>query len=142
VGSTNPQEAFLVVLVDTGFVHTFPAHLENFQHAGLDLTTIAAILTSHFHVDHTAALATARRRIGCPIVAHKNNVAVFETGDRFASAAHMPYLGWNLPFEACGVDHVVEDGDKITVGDTTFTAYLRPMPPGRPGAFNRRGRGL
>lgn len=114
------------VLVDTGFVHTFPAHLENFEKAGLDLKTVDAVFTTHFHVDHTAALATAHRRLDCPIVAHKNNVEVYETGDRFASAAHMPYIGWVLPYEAYRVDHVVEDGDKITVGDTTFTVVHLP----------------
>lgn len=114
------------VLVDTGFVHTFPAHLENFEKSELDLAAVDAIFTTHFHVDHTAALATARRRLGCPIVAHKNNVDVFKTADRFATAAHMPYIGWDFPFEACTVDHVVEDGDTVTVGDTTFRVVHLP----------------
>ena len=114
------------VMIDTGFVHTLPAHLDNFAKAGLDLKTVDALLTTHFHVDHTAALATARKKLQCPIITHRNNAAVFEMGDLFASAAHMPYIGWTLPFESCRVDHVVEDGDTITVGDMSFTVVHLP----------------
>ncbi len=114
------------VLLDTGFVHTFAAHLENFASAGHDLSTIDAVLTSHFHVDHTAALADARARLNCPIVAHRNNVAVFESGDRIASAAYVPYVGWDFPFQACPVDYAVEDGDVIDVDGTQFVVVHLP----------------
>ena len=114
------------VLIDTGFVRSFPLHLANFEKSGLDLSVIDAVLVSHFHVDHAAALADARKRLKCPVVAHKNNVAVIESGDRIATAAYMPYLGWDLPFQACPVDHPVEDGDTVTVGATTFTVVHLP----------------
>jgi glyoxylase-like metal-dependent hydrolase (beta-lactamase superfamily II) len=114
------------VLVDTGFVHNFAAHLDNFAAAGHDLSAIAAVLTTHFHVDHTGALADARARLGCPIVAHRNNVAVFESGDPVASAAQVPYAGWDFPFQACAVDHAVEDGDTIEVDGTEFRVVHLP----------------
>jgi glyoxylase-like metal-dependent hydrolase (beta-lactamase superfamily II) len=114
------------VLVDTGFVHTFDAHLRNFEAAGLDLGTVDAVFATHIHVDHTAALADAQRRLHCPVVAHKNNVSTIESGDRCATAACMPGIGWDFPYQACRVDHPVEDGDAITVGTTTFAVVHLP----------------
>ena len=114
------------VLLDTGYVHNVDAHLDNFESAGVDLESIDAIIVSHFHVDHAAGLARARGRLKCPVVAHKNNVPTIETGDRVVSAAQMPYLGWDFPFPPCPVDEVIEDGDTITIGDTTFDVIHIP----------------
>jgi metallo-beta-lactamase class B len=115
------------VLVDTGFLHNCDAHLANFSAAGIDLETIDAIFTTHFHVDHTAGLAHARKRLRCPVFAHKNNVPIIETGDRAATAAEMPYIaGWRFPYPPCKVDEVIEDGDDITVGSLAFRVVHLP----------------
>jgi len=114
------------VLVDTGFVHNFAAHMENFEAAGQDLSTVDAILASHFHVDHTGALANARARFGCPTVAHRDNVSAFETGDRVASAAYVPYAGWDFPFPPCPIDHAAEDGDILDIDGVEFRVVHLP----------------
>ncbi|MFH1740905.1 MAG: MBL fold metallo-hydrolase, partial [bacterium] len=92
---------------------------------------IAAIFVTHFHVDHAAGLAHVRNRLNCPVVAHKNAVRTIESGDPVATAAQMPYLGWDFPFPPCKVDEVIEDGDTITVGKTTF--HIIHIPGHTPG---------
>jgi glyoxylase-like metal-dependent hydrolase (beta-lactamase superfamily II) len=119
------------VLVDTGFVHTFPAHLENFRNLGLDLSVIDAVLVCHFHVDHAAALADARRVLGAAVVAHVNNVPVLAAGDRVASAALVPFVGWDFPFQAYDIDYPVEDGDVVEVGEMAF--HIVHLPGHTPG---------
>lgn len=115
------------VLVDTGYDHTADAHLDNFIAAGVDPATIDAIFISHFHVDHAAGTARLRKRLGCPVVAHRNNVEPIEKGDVVVTAARMPYItGWDFPFPPCPVDEIVEDGDTITVGSTAFTVFHIP----------------
>jgi glyoxylase-like metal-dependent hydrolase (beta-lactamase superfamily II) len=114
------------VLVDTGYLHNTDAHLDNFEAAGVDLDTIAVIFTTHPHVDHVAGLAHARERLKCPVVAHKNAVHIIERGDRVLSAAYMPFVGWDFPFPACEVDEAIDDGDTLSVGETTFTAVHTP----------------
>lgn len=114
------------VLVDTGFVHTFAAHLQNFRDLGLDLDVIDAILVCHIHVDHAAALQDARRILRAPVITHINNVPIFAAGDRIASAALVPFIGWDFPFQPYDIDIPVEDGDKIVVGSTTFEVFHLP----------------
>lgn len=115
------------VLVDTGYVHNAHAHLANFEAAGMDLSSIAAILITHFHVDHAAGAASVRERLGCPVVAHKNAAPAIEAGDLVTTAAAMPYLGgWNFPFPPCKVDEVVDDGDTLKVDATTFAVVHLP----------------
>lgn len=114
------------VLVDTGFVHTLPAHLENFRNCGLDLGVVDAVLACHIHVDHNSALADAHRILGAPVVTHVNNASIFASGDRVATAALVPFVGWDFPFQAYNIDYPVEDGDIIEVGDTAFTVVHLP----------------
>jgi len=114
------------VLVDTGFVHTFPAHLENFRNLGLDLSVIDAVLVCHIHVDHASALADARRILRAPVITHVNNVPIFASGDRIATAAYVPFIGWDFPFQPYAIDYPVEDGDKVVVGSTTFEIVHLP----------------
>ena len=114
------------VLVDAGFFRNAEAHLVNFEASGIDLASIAAVLVTHFHVDHAAGLAHVRERLGCPIIAHKNAAPAIQTGDPVVTAAQIPYLGWDFPFPPCPVDEIVEDGDTVTVGDTTFDVIHIP----------------
>jgi glyoxylase-like metal-dependent hydrolase (beta-lactamase superfamily II) len=115
------------VLVDTGFFHNADAHLANFESAGLSLKCVDAILTTHYHVDHNGGLAHVRQRLGCPVVTHKNSVAAIQEGDRIITAAEMPFLqGWSFPYTGCPVDEVVEAGDKLVAGSTTFTVFHLP----------------
>jgi glyoxylase-like metal-dependent hydrolase (beta-lactamase superfamily II) len=114
------------VLIDAGYLHNATAHLANFESAGIDLGSVAAVLVTHCHVDHAAGLARVRDRLGCPVVAHKNTAPVIQRGDPVITAAQMPYLGWDFPFPPCEVDEIVEDGDTISVGDTSFTVVHIP----------------
>ena len=115
------------VLVDTGFQHNFLGHLENFKTAGHDLDRVEAVLTSHFHVDHTAALRDANRVLGCPVVGHKNNLKVMGEGDLLATAAHMWAIpGWRFSYQPYDIDIVVEEGDTLQIGDSTFRVFHLP----------------
>ncbi len=115
------------VLVDTGFQHNFLGHLENFKAAGHDLERVEAVLTSHFHVDHTAALRDANHILGCPVVGHKNNLKVIGEGDLLATAAHMWAIpGWRFSYQPYDIDIVVEEGDTLQIGDSTFSVFHLP----------------
>jgi len=115
------------VMVDTGLDRDVDANLANFKNAGIDLRKIDAILTSHIHYDHLSGLAKAKERLGCPVVAHRENVRPIETGDPMVTAREQPYIdGYSFPFPPCKVDLVVEDGDTIRVGSITFT--IRHIP--------------
>lgn len=114
------------VLVDSGFHHNVDDHLENFESAGVILEKIEAILVTHYHVDHTGGLDRVKKRLNCPVFAHKNSVEIIESGDKAATAASMPYIGWDFPYPSCKVDEVIEDGDEIRVGDVAFRVVHLP----------------
>jgi hydroxyacylglutathione hydrolase len=115
------------VMVDAGLDRDIDANLANFTKAGIDLRKIDAIFTSHIHYDHVSGLARAKQKLGCPVVAHRENVVPIQTGDHMVTAREQPYIdGYSFPFPPCKVDLIVEDGDTIRVGSTTFTVHHIP----------------
>lgn len=100
-----------VVLVDTIFGYSVEDEVvEGMKKLGLDPTQIKYAILSHGHADHSGGAKFLQDRFGTRIV---------------ASAAD-----WDLMERTGGEqpkrDIVVTDGQKLTVGDTTFTMYLTP----------------
>lgn len=113
------------VLVDTGLDRDVEQNLENFRKAGVDLQRISAIFTTHFHYDHISGLARAKQRLGCPVVAHRENVYAIKSGDPTLTARIQPYIsGYSFPFPPSQVDIVVEDGDTRPPVRGGFTGWL------------------
>lgn len=115
------------VLFDTGFHHQVDHHLDNFEKMGCDLSKIVAILASHSHVDHTAGLNRAKKRLGVPVVAHPNAVKPIGTGDLLQTAAIIPEAdGWEFEFPKCVIDETVDQGDRIVVDGEHIDVYHVP----------------
>lgn len=76
------------------------------------------VLLTHGHVDHIAA-ACALKAAGATVLAH-------EADHHFVENPH-PYFAQMVGgLEACHVDGNLEDGQKVTVGDTTLTVIHTP----------------
>ncbi len=100
-----------VVVVDTIFDYSVEDEVvEGMKRLGLDPTQIKYAIISHGHADHSGGAKFLQERFGTRIL---------------ASAAD-----WDLLERSAGTvptrDIVVTDGQKLTVGDTTFTMYLTP----------------
>ncbi|MEQ1758576.1 MAG: MBL fold metallo-hydrolase [Vicinamibacterales bacterium] len=100
-----------IVVVDTIFDYSVEDEVvEGMKKLGLDPTQIKYAIVSHGHADHSGGAKFLQDRFGTRIL---------------ASAAD-----WDLLERSNGVvpkrDMVVTDGQKLTVGDTTFTMYLTP----------------
>jgi metallo-beta-lactamase class B len=100
-----------VVVVDTIFDYSVEDEVvEGMKKVGLDPTQIKYAIISHGHGDHSGGAKFLQDRFGTRIL---------------ASAAD-----WDLLERSGGTvpkrDIVVTDGQKLTLGDTTFTMYLTP----------------
>ena len=114
------------VLIDTGWDHTFEKHLTRFRKAGLDTDRIDAVFATHSHVDHMAGARRARTTRGFRILAQRNAARVIPQGDRIATAARMPALGWDANDPPATIDFLVDDNDIIDVNGTRFTVHHVP----------------
>ena len=110
-----------LIMLDSGYQHSLYLVLENMRKLGLDPMDIKYIVHTHGHIDHCGATQALVQMTGAKT---------------FLSEADKDYmngtvdLSWatelELDLEEFEADVLVNDGDTITLGNTTLTAVATP----------------
>lgn len=86
-------------------------------------TTLATLLLTHCHFDHTGGAAAVREKFGCSILAHELDAAYLENGDSNVTAASW-YGTWMTPLS---VDIKLSgENNTIAIGDGQIEAIHWP----------------
>jgi metallo-beta-lactamase class B len=120
---TNSSTSYLIkttdglILMDATFPNTAPMVAENIKALGFKLADIKVLLGSHSHGDHVGGMAFFRRAApNAKLYVMDADAPIVEKGVKNRNGE-----GWSI--EPVKVDQVVHDGEKITLGDVTITAY-------------------
>lgn len=82
--------------------------------------TVKAIVDTHGHGDHIAANDDLREALGAKLYIHEKDQAMLASAEQNLSL----YIG--QPIELRSADECLKDGDKLTIGDITFTVLETP----------------
>ena len=110
-----------LIMIDSGYQHSLYLVLENMRKVGLDPMDIKYIVHTHGHIDHCGATRALVEMTGAKTFlgeADKDYV----NGVLDLSCARE--LG--LELETFEADVLINDGDTITLGNTTLTAIATP----------------
>jgi metallo-beta-lactamase class B len=108
------------ILLDGGLAQTAPMIIANIETLGLSIGDVRCLLNSHAHNDHAGGLARLQRESGAQVVASEGDRDALETG----RVGYGPSADWRFP--PVRVDRIIADGDSITLGGVTLTAFLTP----------------
>ncbi len=108
------------ILIDGILPQSVPQIIANIHALGYDIHDVKYLLNSHAHIDHAGGLAGLQRASGAIMIASAGDRPFLEAGD----IGHGPSKG--LKFPPIRVDRVITDGETVTLGGTTLTAYLTP----------------
>ena len=97
-----------LIMVDTGYANTAQMVVESVKKPGFDLREIKYIINTHWHGDHTEASGKMAELTGALNVISRIDAPVVEK------------LGYFKP------DVLIDDGDKLTLGNTTVEFMLTP----------------
>jgi metallo-beta-lactamase class B len=111
------------ILLDTGFEDTVPLIVHGVEQLGFKLADIRIILSSHAHIDHTGGHALMKKLTGASIYASAEDARVLESGGVDDFISFPPDTIVYAPVKA---DHLVTDGEQVTLGGVTLTAHLTP----------------
>jgi metallo-beta-lactamase class B len=100
------------ILVNSDFESTVPFLEKNVESLGFKFTDIKILLGSHAHGDHMEGDALVKKLTGATVMAMEQDVPALR---------NMRPGGRDHP-----IDRVLHDGDAVTLGSTTLTAYLTP----------------
>ena len=109
------------ILLDTGFEASVPRLRDNIERLGFRYRDIKYILTSHAHIDHVQAHALVRRQTGAQVVVSAADAPFVEHGGQ-GETVFDGVFSWT----PCPVDRKVNDGDSVTLAETTLVAHLTP----------------
>ena len=100
------------ILVNSDFESTVPSIRKNVEVLGFSFGDIKILLGSHAHGDHMEGDALVKELTGATVMAMEQDVPAL----RAMQPGGKPHP----------IDRVLHDGDHVTLGGTTLTAYLTP----------------
>lgn len=106
-------------LVDSG-VNEMPVGIRaNVEKLGFRIEDVKILLSSHAHFDHVQGHAVLQRMTGAQVMALAADADALEAGKDLSP---LGFEGW----EPVKVDRRLQDGESITLGDTTMTPTWVP----------------
>jgi metallo-beta-lactamase class B len=109
-----------LILTDGGLPESAPFIEKNIQALGFKLSDVKILLNSHAHFDHSGGLAQLKKDTGAKFYASAGDAPFLESG-------HITFgPSEKIDTTPIRVDHVVKDGESISLGGTTLIAHVMP----------------
>ncbi|MDA0835339.1 MAG: subclass B3 metallo-beta-lactamase [Planctomycetota bacterium] len=108
------------ILINSGFDETVPLIQAAVESLGYKMGDVKIILASHAHSDHVAGHARLQELTGAKVYVMRGDDTVI------ASGGEGQYLYTDSRWPACQVDRVLDDGDKVKLGEATLVAHSTP----------------
>ena len=109
------------IVINAGYSETVPIVVAGIQALGFKLSDVKILLNGQAHFDHVAGLNALQKQTGAKIWSSDREVSVLESG-----GAKDPRWGKEQTYPSVHVDHVVHDGETLTLGGVTLVAHLTP----------------
>jgi hydroxyacylglutathione hydrolase len=112
------------VIIDTGGGMGVKKILENIKHDGFDSQKIKLAFLTHCHFDHIGGALELKQLTKCNVKAHKHEATSITELNENVLMEMARDRGLN--FKAPKLDGILEDGDHIHIGDSSFNVLHTP----------------
>jgi glyoxylase-like metal-dependent hydrolase (beta-lactamase superfamily II) len=114
------------LLIDIGYLDHVEEIIELIRKMDFNLSTCKMVIATHADADHIQGLARAKEMLRTKSAAHPNAVEAIESGDGVLTFATIKAQGLDLPMPRCKIDLLLNEGDKIQVGDVQMEVWHTP----------------
>jgi hydroxyacylglutathione hydrolase len=114
------------VLIDVGYEDTVDEIIEMIRQLDFPLSQCKTLIATHADVDHVQGLAKAKQLLRASVSAHPRAVEPLERGDRLFTFASIPPQEVDLEMPPVEVEHRIDEGDTIRVGDLQLQVWFTP----------------
>jgi hydroxyacylglutathione hydrolase len=84
------------------------------------------IIATHADADHVQGITRARDLLKSKVAGHPLSVEPLETGDEIMTYATIKAQGIQIPMPPCKIDLLLNEGDKIKVGNAQLQVWHTP----------------
>jgi len=109
------------ILIDAGYQETAAEVERNIEKLGFKLHDIKILLNSHAHLDHAGGLAELKRVTGARFYASAGDTPLLARG-----GVDDPQFGNRFLFPPIQPDHIIKDGERVSIDGATLVAHLTP----------------
>lgn len=110
-------------LIDSGCGDDVTSLFENIRSCNVQLSQVQLLLLTHCHFDHTGGARELREKLGCRVIAHRDDAVYIEAGDSAVTAADW----YGSTMKSVIVDRKLgKSEENIIVGGKTLHAFHIP----------------
>lgn len=110
-----------LILLDVPMDANAKLILRNIESLGFDPSRVKILLASHAHLDHIGGFAQVKEKTGAKVYLSKADAELASRGGKGDFA-----FGDTLAYPPVEADHIVTDGEVVTLGNIRMTAILTP----------------
>ncbi|QDU54710.1 MBL fold metallo-hydrolase [Aeoliella mucimassa] len=113
-------------LLDIGYEDAVDEVIELIRQLDFPFSKCMGLIASHADVDHIQGLAKAKRILKAPTYCHDLAATHLESGDRLWTFASIEAQGIDLEMPKVTIDHRIDEGDTLTIGDQALEVWHTP----------------
>jgi glyoxylase-like metal-dependent hydrolase (beta-lactamase superfamily II) len=114
------------MLIDIGYEETVEEIVELIRQLDFPFSQCKTVVATHADVDHTQGLAKLKQILRTTVTAHPVTANALARGDRDYSFARIDAQGIDMPMPPVSVEHTIDDGDVLTVGNLQLQVWASP----------------
>jgi len=114
------------VLIDIGYEEVVDEVVDMIRDLDFPFSKCKVLIATHADVDHIQGLALLKQAIKAPVAAHPLAAAPLRDADKLKTFAKIEAQGIDLPLPPVEVEQLIDDGDRITIGDLELEVWLTP----------------
>ncbi len=114
------------VMIDIGYEDTVEEIIELIRQLDFPLSQCKTLIATHADVDHVQGLAKAKQLLRTSVSAHPKAIEPLSTGDKLFTFARILPQDIDLEMPTVEVEHEIDEGDMIHVGDLQLEVWHTP----------------
>jgi hydroxyacylglutathione hydrolase len=114
------------LLIDIGYEDTVDEIVELIRELDFPLSRCKTLIATHADVDHVQGLAKVKQLLRTSVTTHPKAVEPLATGDPWFTFARIPPQDIDLAMPPVEVEHTVNEGDKLQVGELEIEVWFTP----------------
>ncbi len=114
------------ILIDIGFEEVVDEVVDLIREMDFPLSKCKTIVATHADVDHIQGLAKLKQALRTSVTAHPLAEQPLAEGDRIRTFAEIAAQNIHLDMPPVKVDHLLDEGDVLNVGDLQLQAWHTP----------------
>jgi len=114
------------LLIDIGFEETVDEIIELIRQIDFPLSQCKTLVATHADADHVQGLAKAKQLLKTSVTGHKLAAKPLAEGDKIKTYAEIAAQGIFLEMPPVELDHLVDEGDIVTVGGLDLEVWHTP----------------